>query len=76
LCPKATCALVLFALSCVFGDATLILLRRLMDANIWVAFLGFFVVFAAVYAIGLRLILRLRVKPQDRFIGHGGAQRH
>jgi hypothetical protein len=52
---------VLFALSCVFGDGTLILLRR-FDANTWLAFLGFFLVFAAVYAVGLRLILKLRLK--------------
>ena len=72
LCPKAICAVVLFALSCVCGDVALILLRR-VDANFWLAFLGFFVVFAAVYALGLRLILRLRVKPPDTFIGHGSA---
>jgi hypothetical protein len=29
-----------------------------------------------VYAIGLRLILRLRVKSQDGFIAHRGAETH
>ena len=75
LCPKAMCAVVLFALSCICGDATLVLLRR-ADVNFWLAFLGFFVVFAGVYALGLKLILRLRVKPPERFIRQGSAQQH
>ena len=62
LCPRATCAVVLFFLACGLADATLILLRR-AGAEFWLAFLAFFVVFAAAYMAGLRLILRLRVKP-------------
>lgn len=61
LCPKAMCAVVLFLLSCVLGDATLVVLRH-YGVEFWTAFLAFFGVFALVYALGLRLILRLRVK--------------
>jgi hypothetical protein len=63
LCPQATCAVVLFFLACGLADVTLILLRR-AGAEFWLAFLAFFVVFAAAYLAGLRLILRLRVKTQ------------
>ena len=64
-CPKPLCAVVLFLLSCAIGDATLIVLRRL-GAPFWMAFAAFFVVFAAAYALGMPLILRLRVKaPPD-----------
>jgi hypothetical protein len=52
---------VLFLLSCVLGDATLIVLRCL-GAESWLSFAAFFVVFAATYLVGLRVILRLRVK--------------
>jgi hypothetical protein len=52
---------VLFLLSCVLGDATLIVLRRL-GAESWLAFAAFFLVFVAAYFVGLRVILRLRVK--------------
>jgi hypothetical protein len=75
LCPKPMCAVVLFALSCICGDVTLILLRR-ADVNFWLAFLGFFLVFAGVYAVGLKLFLRLRVRPPDTYIGQGSAQPH
>jgi hypothetical protein len=61
LCPRATCAIVLFLLSCVLADGTLILLRH-VGAGSWIAFAAFFVVFAAAYLLGLRVILRLRVK--------------
>lgn len=61
LCPKATCAIVLFLLSCVLADGTLILLRHAVVGS-WVAFAAFFGVFAAAYLLGLRVILRLRVK--------------
>jgi hypothetical protein len=63
LCPKAVCAIVLFLLSCVLGDGTLILLRHAGAAS-WIAFSAFFVVFAAAYLLGLRVILRLRVKAK------------
>jgi hypothetical protein len=61
LCPRATCAVVLFLLSCVLGDAALILMRH-AGAPSWLAFSGFFVVFAAAYAVCAPLILRLRVR--------------
>jgi hypothetical protein len=75
LCPKAICAVVLFALSCVGGDVTLLLLRH-AGVNFWFAFLGFFAAFAGVYALGLKLILRLRVRPPDPFVRQGSAQQH
>lgn len=61
LCPKAACAIVLFLLSCVLADGTLILLRHTRVAS-WIAFAAFFAVFAVAYLLGLRVILRLRVK--------------
>lgn len=61
LCPKATCAVVLFLLSCVLADGTLILLRH-AGASSWIAFAAFFGVFVAAYLLGLRVILRLRPK--------------
>lgn len=64
LCPKAACAVVLFLLSCLIGDGTLILLRW-AGASWWIAFAAFFFVFAAAYLAGLRLILRLRLKRPD-----------
>ena len=65
LCPKAVCAVVLFLLSCALGDGALILLRR-AGAESWLAFSAFFVVFAAAYLLGLRVILRLQVKASGR----------
>jgi hypothetical protein len=62
LCPRASCAVVLFLLSCVLGDVTLTVLRHI-GAPFWLAFAAFFVVFAATYMIGAPLILRLRVRP-------------
>ena len=61
LCPRATCAIVLFLLSCVLADGTLILLWH-AGAVPWIAFTAFFAVFAGAYLLGLRVILRLRVK--------------
>lgn len=61
LCPRATCAVVLFLVSCGLADGTLILLRH-TGVAFWVAFAAFFAVFAAAYLIGLRVMLRLRVK--------------
>jgi len=66
LCPKAVCAVVLFLLSFGMGDAVLVLLRRSGVEN-WLAFMGFFLVFIAVFGVFAPLLLRLRVK------GHGGA---
>lgn len=61
LCPKATYAVVLFLVSCGLADGTLILLRH-GGIAFWLAFAAFFVVFAAVYLVGMRVMLRLRVK--------------
>ena len=62
LCPRASCAVALFLLSCLLGDSTLIALRH-FGAPFWLAFAAFFVVFGATYTISAPLILRLRVKP-------------
>ena len=61
LCPKAVCAVVLFLLSFGMGDAVLVLLRRSGVEN-WLAFMGFFLVFIAVFGVFAPLLLRLRVK--------------
>jgi hypothetical protein len=65
LCPKAACAVVLFLVSCGLADGALILLRS-AGVAFWIAFGAFFVVFATVYLLGMRLMLRLRVKPAPR----------
>ena len=61
LCPKAACAVALFLVSCGLADGALILLRH-VGVAFWIAFSAFFVVFAVVYLLGLRVIVRLRVK--------------
>jgi hypothetical protein len=77
LCPKASCAVVLFLVSCLLGDGALLLFRWL-GAEPWLAFAAFFVVFAAAYLVGMRVILRLRVNAPAGFVAHGdpGAQGH
>jgi hypothetical protein len=61
LCPKALCSILLFALSFGLGDITLVVLRQ-HGAEFWLAFLGFFVIFAGVYSAAAPLVLRLRLK--------------
>jgi len=61
LCPEARCAIVLFVVSFGLGDAALVLLRR-QGVEFLVALAGFFLVFAAVYALLAPVVLRLRVK--------------
>lgn len=61
LCPKPICAILLFALSFGLGDIALVVLRQ-HGAPYWLAFLGFFVILAGVYAVAAPLVLRLRVK--------------
>jgi hypothetical protein len=63
LCPRASCAVVMFLLACAAADVTLILLRR-VGAESWLAFAAFFVVFVAAYLAGMRFILRMRVKNE------------
>jgi hypothetical protein len=75
LCPRASCAVALFLLACAAGDVTLILLRR-AGAESWLAFAGFFVVFAAAYLAGMRFILRMRVTGAAAPIGQRGAEAH
>lgn len=61
LCPKALCSIILFVLSFGLGDITLVVLRQ-QGAEFGLAFLGFFVIFAGVYAVAAPRVLRLRVK--------------
>ncbi len=61
LCPKAAYAVVLFFVSCGLADGALILLRS-ASVPFWLAFGAFFIVFAAVYLLGMRVMLRLRLK--------------
>ncbi|MGA8555116.1 MAG: hypothetical protein WB630_11930 [Candidatus Acidiferrales bacterium] len=65
LCPTPLSAILVFALSFGLGNATLILLRH-KGMDFLAAFAGFFVVFAAVYAVIAPAILRMRVKEQPR----------
>jgi hypothetical protein len=61
LAPKPLTALLLFVLSLGLGDLALILLRR-NGAGLLLAFVGFFLVAAAVFALAAPLILQMRLK--------------
>jgi hypothetical protein len=61
LAPKPLTALLLFVLSLGLGDLALILLRR-NGAGLLLAFVGFFFVAAAVFALAAPLILQMRLK--------------
>jgi hypothetical protein len=61
LCPKKICAVVLFALSLGLGDITVVVLRQ-HGAELWLALLGFCLVFAGVCSVTAPLVLRLRLK--------------
>jgi hypothetical protein len=61
LCPKAMCALVLFAASFGLGLAVMIVLKR-EGAEFLMSLAAFFAVFVAVYAALGPLILSLRLK--------------
>jgi hypothetical protein len=61
LTPKPLTAILLFVLSIGLGDVALILLRR-NGAGLLLAFVGFFLVFAAVFALAAPLVLQLRLK--------------
>ena len=59
--PTPLTALLVFVLSIGLGDGAMILLRR-NGANGILSFAGFFLVFAAVFAITAPLLLQLRLK--------------
>ncbi len=61
LCPKPISAILVFAVSFGLGDLALMFLRH-KGAEFWVACLGFFVVFAAVFALTAPVFLRMRLK--------------
>jgi len=61
LCPKALCAIVVFALCIGLGEASLLVLRW-HGAGFAVGLLGFFFVFVAVFALAAPVVLKLRVK--------------
>ncbi|MFZ3217993.1 MAG: hypothetical protein WA192_18185 [Candidatus Acidiferrales bacterium] len=61
LCPTALSAILVFALSVGLGDLALLFLRH-KGAAMWVTFVGFFVVFAAVFALAAPVLLRMRLK--------------
>ena len=59
--PKLISAILVFAVSFGLGDLALMFLRH-KGAEFWVACLGFFVVFAAVFALTAPVFLRMRLK--------------
>jgi len=71
LTPKPLTAILLFVLSIGLGDAALILLRR-NGAGLLLAFAGFFLVFAAVFALAAPLLLQMRLKDH----GAAGSSAH
>jgi hypothetical protein len=61
LCPKASRAVILFAVCIGLGEATLLVLQR-RGANFAVGLLGFFAIFAGVYLLTAPSVMKLRVK--------------
>jgi len=61
LSPKPLTAILLFVLSIGLGDVALVLLRR-NGAGLLLAFAGFLLVFAAVFALAAPLLLQMRPK--------------
>ena len=61
LSPKPISAILILAVSFGLGDLALMLLRH-KGAEFWLACLGFFVVFAAVFALMAPVFLRMRLK--------------
>jgi hypothetical protein len=59
--PKPISAILVFAVSFGSGDLALMFLRH-KGAEFWQACAGFFVVFAAVFALAAPLFLRMRLK--------------
>jgi hypothetical protein len=73
LCPKAMCAVVLFAVSFGLGELVMIVLRR-EGAEFLTSLAALFVVFAAAYAVLGPMILRLRPKEhRDGRLSERGA---
>lgn len=70
LCPKAFCAIILFALCLGLGEGALLLLQS-RGANFAIGVLGFFTVFAGIYVLAAPVLLKLRVKDDapPRFAG-------
>jgi len=61
LAPKPISAILVFAVSFGLGDLALMFLRH-KGAEFWMACAGFFVVFAAVFALAAPVFLRMRLK--------------
>jgi hypothetical protein len=61
LAPKPLTAILLFVISIGLGDLALVLLRK-NGAGLLLAFAGFFLVTAAVFALAAPLILQMRLK--------------
>jgi hypothetical protein len=61
LCPKPISAILVFAVSFALGDLAMMFLRH-KGAEFWLACAGFFVVFAAVFALAAPVFLRMRLK--------------
>lgn len=63
LCPKAFCTILLFVACFGLGEAALLILQS-RGQNLAVSVLGFFVVFAGVYALAAPFLIKLRVKDE------------
>jgi hypothetical protein len=59
--PKALCSILLFAVSVGLGEITVVVLRE-RGAALWLALLGFVLIFVGVYSVAAPLVLRLRLK--------------
>lgn len=72
LTPKPLSAILVFAISFGLGDVALLLLRH-KGVDFGLAFVGFFVVFAGVFALAAPVILRLRLRDHAAppLTGHG-----
>ena len=72
LTPKPLSAILVFAISFGLGDVALLLLRH-KGIDFGLAFAGFFVVFAGVFALAAPVMLRLRLRDHAAppLTGHG-----
>jgi p-aminobenzoyl-glutamate transporter AbgT len=61
--PKPLSAILVFVLSFGLAEAAMLVLRR-VGAVYWMTFVGFFVVFAVVFALGSPALLRFQTKER------------
>ncbi len=61
--PKPLSAILVFVLSFGLAEAAMLVLRK-VGAPYWLTFVGFFIMFAVVFALGSPAILRFQLKER------------